>query len=257
MICNHALHDIDMVAVYALGALAQKESSEIAAIIKECSECAKEYEALRLGASSIGWTAELPIGSTQGARPQVKAAIMQAIKPTAIPSIAPNAASRRVWLAYGAAAAAVVLAIFSFISNATMRSELAALRDRNGSMASRIATSDRRIATDRRLFAALLSPDAQHFAVANGDVVRYEGTLLVAMRRLPPLPRGKVYQTWTLAKGATTMSPSITFVPNAKGWAFISLPVHASDVVAVALSVEPEGGSKAPTTKPVFVRPLG
>jgi hypothetical protein len=34
------------------------------------------------------------------------------------------------------------------------------------------------------------------------------------------------------------------------------LPVDASKVGAVALSVEPDGGSKAPTSSPTFVRPL-
>jgi len=36
----------------------------------------------------------------------------------------------------------------------------------------------------------------------------------------------------------------------------VQLPVNASGLAAVALSVEPEGGSKAPTSKPTFIQPL-
>ena len=73
---------------------------------------------------------------------------------------------------------------------------------------------------------------------------------------LPPLPKGKVYQAWTLPKGAKAVQPSLTFSPNADGVAVVALPVDASKVGAVAVSVEPEGGSKTPTTTPTFVRPI-
>jgi anti-sigma-K factor RskA len=65
-----------------------------------------------------------------------------------------------------------------------------------------------------------------------------------------------VYQAWTLAPGAKTVSPSLTFVPDRNGFVVVSLPQSVGDVSAVAVSVEPTGGSKAPTTKPLFVQPL-
>jgi anti-sigma-K factor RskA len=52
------------------------------------------------------------------------------------------------------------------------------------------------------------------------------------------------------------MTPSITFVPNKTGLAVIALPDSATNLVAVAVSVEPDGGSAQPTTKPLFVRTL-
>ena len=86
--------------------------------------------------------------------------------------------------------------------------------------------------------------------VVRGDRVYF------ALSKLPALAKGKVYQAWTLPKGATKVVPSVTFTPNADGVAVVALPVDAHGVGAVALSVEPEGGSKAPTTTPTFVRPL-
>jgi hypothetical protein len=65
-------------------------------------------------------------------------------------------------------------------------------------------------------------------------------------RSSPALPKGHVYQAWTAAKGSATMQPSVTFTPNADGVAVVALPVDATRVGTVAVSVEPEGGSKAP-----------
>jgi anti-sigma-K factor RskA len=76
------------------------------------------------------------------------------------------------------------------------------------------------------------------------------------MHDLPALPAGKVYQAWTLPKGSKTMAPSVTFVPDARGVAVVSVPADARVTNVVAVSIEPEGGSKAPTSKPVLVVPL-
>lgn len=53
-----------------------------------------------------------------------------------------------------------------------------------------------------------------------------------------------VYQAWTLAKGAKTVQPSMTFIPDVR-------------TALVAVSVEPTGGSERPTTKPIAAVPLG
>jgi anti-sigma-K factor RskA len=76
------------------------------------------------------------------------------------------------------------------------------------------------------------------------------------MDALPAPPKGKVYQAWTLRTGATRMSPSVTFVPNMGGVAVVPIPVDASSIAAVAVSIEPDGGSKQPTSAPTFVLKL-
>jgi anti-sigma-K factor RskA len=45
-------------------------------------------------------------------------------------------------------------------------------------------------------------------------------------------------------------------VPNRNGVAFVPVPVNASSIAAIAISVEPDGGSKQPTSKPTFVLKL-
>ena len=104
--------------------------------------------------------------------------------------------------------------------------------------------------------ADLLAPDAERFPVQRGAVVRGNGRILIALQHLPKPPAGKVYQAWTLHKGAKAVAPSITFSPDAGGAVLIELPERSADLVAVAVSVEPAGGSKKPTSTPSFVRPL-
>jgi len=61
-----------------------------------------------------------------------------------------------------------------------------------------------------------------------------------------------VYQAWTLPKGSKKMAPSVTFnqAPPEK-----PCPLAGSGERdrAVAVSVEPAGGSKQPTSKPIAV----
>jgi anti-sigma-K factor RskA len=69
---------------------------------------------------------------------------------------------------------------------------------------------------------------------------------------LTALPAGKVYQAWFIRPGAPP-TPAPTFVPDARGDASVALPVGPEKGLTIAVTVEPAGGSRAPTTKPFFV----
>ncbi len=103
---------------------------------------------------------------------------------------------------------------------------------------------------------ALLDPSAKRYAVSGGVVIARNGKLFIALHGLAQPPAHKVYQAWTLKVGAKKMTPGATFRPDADGIALIELRAPANETAAVALSVEPAGGSPAPTTKPAFVRKL-
>ncbi|MGH7716764.1 MAG: anti-sigma factor domain-containing protein, partial [Vulcanimicrobiaceae bacterium] len=97
---------------------------------------------------------------------------------------------------------------------------------------------------------------AKQYDVPGGEILKNGARVYIVMHELPVLPAGHVYQAWTLAPGAKNVAPSVTFVPDSRGFVVVSLPQAAASVGAVAVSVEPSGGSLAPTTKPLFVRPL-
>jgi anti-sigma-K factor RskA len=261
---------LDDVAVYALGSMTMQDAQRVRAHIATCQICRREYALL---APAVGALAESAEAYTPGngpivASPELKARIMRTVRPER--PVAPSApqpdapvrrsAARRerpvLWPVYLVAAACLAIALISSISDVMLsgqlkqsQTELAQLRSRTNALASALA--DRQAA-----ISDLLSSGAKHYPVDNGEVVRSGSRLYIAMYDLATPPRGHVYQAWTLPKGSKTMAPSLTFVPDSHGVAFVSLPAGASDTSAVAVSLEPEGGSKQPTTKPLIVVPL-
>jgi anti-sigma-K factor RskA len=77
-------------------------------------------------------------------------------------------------------------------------------------------------------------------------------TLRLEAHGMPAPPAGKVYQAWYIRPGASP-TPAPVFVPDANGDASVELPIGAEKGLTVAVTVEPPGGSKAPTTKPFLV----
>jgi anti-sigma-K factor RskA len=81
------------------------------------------------------------------------------------------------------------------------------------------------------------------------------GVLLIA-GNLPALPAGRIYEMWLIPKGGAP-KPAGLFQPDRQGNAIhvVPGPVDAS-TGAVAITVEPEAGSAAPTTTPIVVAPV-
>lgn len=248
---DHAM--LDDVAVYALGTLPPAEARRVRAHIATCSQCREEYRQLRSTASLVGVAAETSGDAGSCPSTLLKPRIMNAIAKQTAPQ---PAAGPKMWPAYLVAAACLAIAIVSSMANISitgqnrqMRTELARSEDETKRLAQTLNQS-------RTTIADLLSIDAKHYDVDGGQIVTRAGHVYIAMRSLPQPPRGKVYQAWTLAKGAKKVAPSYTFVPDSNGVAVVALPVDARSMAAVAISVEPEGGSKQPTSKPIALVPL-
>jgi anti-sigma-K factor RskA len=162
--------------------------------------------------------------------------------------------SRRtpLWPAYLVAAAAIVIALINVATTLSLRAELTASGDQIAALVAQNETLLRAQARDREMLADLVAPDGKHLAVPDGEVISRSGRIYIAMDKLPEPPPGHVYQAWTLMQGAKTVAPSITFVPNKSGVAVVALPEPTKNLAALALSVEPNGGSRVPTTKPLF-----
>lgn len=234
-------HDemLDNVAVYALGVLPAGEAQEVAAHLATCQECRREYDLLRPAVTAVGSSAQ---NYTDEAcpGPLLKARIMREVRGSERAQAAPKGGSP--WLTFGAIAASLVFTIGALLIYTTM--------DR------RIARETAIMAAQSAALADLAAADARRYRFADGAVFVRGTHLYVALPHLAPLPAGRVYQAWTLPKGSKRMAPSITFTGSERDATIVRLPESAETVAAVAVSIEPEGGSKQPTTKPIGIAAL-
>lgn len=156
------------------------------------------------------------------------------------------------------AAVCFALAIVSTLNNLSLTSQLRQAQTQIERSSQRSTMLARTLAVERTALADLESPQAQRYGSGNGQVVSSNDRLYVLLRNLPMPPRGKVYQAWTLQRGAQAMTPSVRFIPDLHGIAVVALDeVAASHTSAVAVSIEPDAGSKAPTSPLVLDVALG
>ncbi len=233
-------HDelLDNIAAYALGLLSPAEAESVVRHMQTCEECLEEYRFLHPAVTAVAYSAE----SVAEVSPLLKARVMRHVRAEA------RRSRPQIWPAYAIAAACLAIAIFTAFTNHSLNDQLN--RDREQA-AAQLNRERAQAAAQALTIADLSAPDSQRHRFARGEVVTHGTHLYIALRDLPAPPGGHVYQAWTLPKASKTMAPSVTFEPSESGATVVRLPEAATGVVAVAVSVEPEGGSKQPTTKPI------
>lgn len=160
------------------------------------------------------------------------------------------------WPAYLVAAACFAIALISSIVNISLlgqlkqeQREVAILSERSNALA-------RNLVQERTALSDVLDARAHRYPIGNGEVITHGTRIYLALHALPEPPHGKVYEAWTRARDATKMSASPTFLPDARGAALIVLTADARSAVEVSVTLEPDGGSKEPTSKPLMDAPL-
>jgi anti-sigma-K factor RskA len=88
-----------------------------------------------------------------------------------------------------------------------------------------------------------------------GTVVASDGVIRLDARGLPAPPAGKVYQAWIIHPNAKPV-PEPTFSVSTTGEGAVAMNAQAGKGDVIAVTVEPVGGSAAPTTKPLLVATL-
>jgi anti-sigma-K factor RskA len=247
---------LERVALYALGVLAQPEANDVAGLIARDPEARAEYDELRQTVDAIGLVAEEPVDSSRAARMRERLLSRVRSDEPAAPRSRVTTLRAAIWASGLAAAAAFIFALATIAQDLTLRGDLAATQRRANALQAQLLARERIAEQRRAVLTDLLSPDAKRYSVPQGQIIVRGRHIYLALTKLPPLPRGHVYEAWTAAKGTSTMMPSGTFRPNGQGVTVVPLPVDAERTGTVAVSVEPDGGSKAPTTTPTFVRPL-
>jgi hypothetical protein len=232
----------DHYELYALGAAEEPERGEIREhLSRGCEVCMTEMKRARELSALIGATVVAPAPS-----PKLRRRILASV----------GKEQRRFgWAPFlGLATALALFAAFYFSAREHQMAEQA--------LVTREQMRQQAIDLTRlnEAFAILSGPSTTEVSFGQGTkgkvyVDRSRGVVLIASN-LPPAPAGKVYEMWTIAKGANPV-PAGLFQPDASGNAFHLQrgPVEAN-VGVVAVTVENEGGAQAPTSTPIIAAAL-
>ncbi|WP_219467249.1 anti-sigma factor, partial [Nonomuraea rhizosphaerae] len=147
----------------------------------------------------------------------------------------------RPWLAVVTAAACLAAATVFGVTALNARSELSRVRQTEREVAAVLTAPDSRIATAS-------APQGGRGTVV---VSRSRGSMVFLAADLAALPEGRVYQLWQVAPGGIQSAGLLASDTGGRTAPVIAAP--ASGVDQLGVTVEPEGGSEQPTTKPLFL----
>ncbi|MGE0687356.1 MAG: anti-sigma factor [Dehalococcoidia bacterium] len=236
----------EALAAYALDALPVDERLNLVEHLAECREHDEELAGYRMVTTRLALTVDVP-----AAPGTLKSSLLDAFDRERTPAISPIAAVRAPAAPVGAVPVAAVVE-----SPAPVRSGGFFAIFRQPALAYGIAAA---------LLIAVVSLGAWNMSLQdNGEDVMttaaagpgmslnvtYYGDRQVVVFDLdmPPTSAGQVYQAWMIADGKPV---SLGVLASNSGRQAFAADMHTAN--AVAISVEPAGGSAAPTTNPIVV----
>jgi anti-sigma-K factor RskA len=248
--------------VYVLGALTPAEHAELQAHLTGCADCAAEVRAMQQSADALALVVE-PIDPP----PALRQRILSSIAPSAVAPVAPRTdlSASRAGLPWLAAAAALALAVGLGGYATQLRGRVQALEQQLREAVSQLLDGERQMAQARlvaadaqRQLSVLAAPDVAHVDL-KGQVVAPQASaralwsrsrgLLFAASNLPPLPAGRTYQLWVISGRLAPISDGWVFKTDSGGavTTMFTTPLTLPAPTAMAVTIEPEGGTRAPT----------
>ena len=251
----------DDLALYALEELTGAERQAFEEHLAECAACRRELQAMR---ADLGLLALSSSGPQPPARSKQRLMRAIAAEPRGVSQPAPVPAARSWWWSLVPALAALGLLIFGVAvwrMNAGLKDQLAELQNRNQDAATRLD----RVNEELRL---LTSPDAVHVSLTSQKAAKEPaGTAIFSPERkrmmlmasnLPATPPGKAYELWVIPVNGAPIAAGV-FKPDEHGNAVLMDHTMPQGIVAkaFAITVEDEGGSDKPTSKPILMGAVG
>ena len=233
-------------ALYALGALQGEERVSLEKHLEGCAGCRRELEQLR------GDMALMAL-STSGPTPPRRAR-QRLLEAVAREPRRAGAHARRVWwtlVPWVAAAALAAGLVALWLQNSDLQRRVAGLQHQSAQQLAELQRAREVVstlnATDAMrvtLVAAKTPPQPQGRAI----YVRDRSSLIFLASNLQPLPAQKAYELWLIPTSGAPI-PAGVFKPDAHGSATVVNPPLPPGVQAkaFAITVEPDGGSSAPT----------
>jgi len=244
-------------ALYAINALPDDERRTFEAHVRTCSECAREVRSF----------ADVVVGLALAA-PQIDPppSLRERVVGQARGASSETAAAKRPlrWTAGWLSAAALFIAALGLVRyTATLRQQIGGLQAQLGETRARLDRTERLLDAATRAvngaqlrMAVLMAPDLARVDMAGGTPApraagrafwsRTRG-LVFAASALPPLPAGRTYQLWVVTAQQPISAGLVRPDDNGAVTAFFATPPDIPPPVAMAVTLEPEGGVPAPT----------
>ena len=224
-----------LTGAYAVDALTETERKSFERHLRDCEQCATESRSLQAAAASLAALVPAPASAQLRDRVLAQArGIAQLPAPTSRERFARrHLDSSRLWMAVAAVLTLVATGLGAVAVTAAQRAQ----------------DAERQVAelTDRRPELEVVSS-----AIRSGGTATLVATgenAVFAATDLPAPPGDWTYQLWVIAPGGTTESVGV-LSPDPSGRLEHQVPTPAPGE-AIALTMEPMGGSAHPTTMPL------
>ncbi|HEX5164265.1 MAG TPA: anti-sigma factor [Thermomicrobiales bacterium] len=228
----------EQLELYILGLLDERETAAIERVLRDDPAARQRARELREVVSVLALDVD-PVEPSSGLKARILDAARADLTPDQVAPQPPiSLAERRErgvarWTPWLVAAALALALAASLVWNAQLRSDL-----------------------DSQPETAIYAVEGSGPAagVAGSLIVVGDDDSVLTLAGLAALPSDRAYQVWLIADGAPV--PNVTFVPNAAGVATVTVPGRIADYHTLAITVEPQTGSLAPTTDPIITSDL-
>ncbi len=226
----------DLKEAYALGALSEEERWEVEEYLSRHPELRAEVDGLRSVANLLALAPQEYEPS-----PKLRRDLLNRISSSsseATPAADPSTRQGGLWRLFGpggltAAAVLALVTVGMFVWNASLQEENQTLQ---GEL------------QGQRTYALQGTGTAQG---VQGEIVRLGDERAVLMAEdLPSPPEGETYQAWIMREDVP--EPAGLFEPNDAGVAAAPIEGSIEGADAVAVTLEPSGGSSSPTSDPLM-----
>ncbi len=236
-----------LTGAYVLDALSPDEKTGFELHLDSCHDCATDVAELAEAVARLGAAAEhkVPprlkmavltrVAETRQLPPLVEGSAHPAPRPAESDKVSELRPRKRFGRRSLLAAAAAILAVTAGLGVAVdQHRDVVAARQDNAELVRVLGQSDARTVHQQ------VSGGGQATVVAS----RRADAVVVVLRGLPELPSGRTYQLW-LIKGESARSAGLAAADQTK------LVRGLGDAATVGLTIEPAGGSRSPTMRPI------
>ncbi|HEX4829676.1 MAG TPA: anti-sigma factor [Trebonia sp.] len=243
---HHELHLLT--GSYALDALNHQEQASFERHLSRCPACAEEVRGMREAAARLGMaTAVTPPAA-------MRARVLAAVPRTRQLPPGPAGGGRRAALrrlplgrtGLGAGFLALAAAVaWLAVGQASTNDQLQQARASRDAVAAVLAAPDAHVATRT----------ASVGGTVTAVISEREHEAVITTGGVPSLTAARVYQLWVITSGGTATSAGLLQATSPG----LTSPALAAGVQAgdqLGITVEPAGGTRQPTTKPVVLVPV-